>query len=129
MGLAMRVDPAVWQIRDGAEATLREMGERGDIVRSMHRALASNGLEGRRDTSQLALHRQTLRERLVGRVLDKQLATDELGERVQLVIDATDGRVHQIEVSIAVTEEVTPGMIVAADRAARRRSEHRGGEG
>ena len=36
-------------------------------------------------------------ERIVGRVLDKGLGGDEMGERVRLVIDGVDGRVHHIE--------------------------------
>jgi hypothetical protein len=56
-------------------------------------------------------------ERIVGRVLDKGLGGDEMGERVRLVIDGVDGRVHHIEMDAARAEEVGRGMIVAAGSA------------
>jgi hypothetical protein len=50
-------------------------------------------------------------------VLDKGLGGDEMGERVRLVIDGVDGRVHHIEMGVARAEEVGRGMIVAAGSA------------
>ena len=47
-------------------------------------------------------------------MLDKGLGGDEMGERVRLVIDGVDGRVHHIEMEPARAEEVGRGMIVAA---------------
>jgi type IV secretory pathway VirD2 relaxase len=38
LGLADQVGPGQWAIDDKAEATLRELGERGDIIKRMHRA-------------------------------------------------------------------------------------------
>ena len=40
-------------------------------------------------------------DRIVGRVLAKGLAGDEMGERVHLVIDGVDGRVHHMEIADA----------------------------
>ena len=40
----------------------------------------------------------------LGRVLDKGLGGDEMGERVRLVIDGVDGRVHHIEMDAARAE-------------------------
>jgi hypothetical protein len=56
-------------------------------------------------------------ERIVGRVLDKGLGGDEMGERVRLVIDGVDGRVHHIEMDAARAEDVGRGMIVVAGSA------------
>jgi Protein of unknown function (DUF3363) len=47
-------------------------------------------------------------------VLDKGLGGDKMGERVRLVIDGVDGRVHHLEMDPARAEEVRRGMIVAA---------------
>ena len=47
-------------------------------------------------------------------MLDKGLGGDEMGERVRLVIDGVDGRVHHIEMDAARAEEVGRGMIVVA---------------
>jgi hypothetical protein len=56
-------------------------------------------------------------ERVVGRVLEKGLGSDEMGERVRLVIDGVDGRVHHVELDASRAEEIGRGMIVAAGSA------------
>ena len=42
MGLAEPLGKGRWQIATSAETTLRRMGERGDIIKTMHRALSGN---------------------------------------------------------------------------------------
>jgi hypothetical protein len=93
---------------------LRELGERGDIIKTMHRALTREGLAEARPISAYVLHGEKATEPIVGRVLDKGLGGDEMGERVRLVIDGVDGRVHHLEVEPVRAEEVQRGMIVAA---------------
>ena len=114
MGLATEVRPGEWHISDRAEGALRALGEREDIIKSMHRALDGNDLNDARGIAQLAVHRDKLRERITGRVLARDLAGDGNGDRVQLVIDGTDGRVHQIELRADRSDGIGRGMIVAA---------------
>jgi Protein of unknown function (DUF3363) len=83
----------------------------------MHRALESEGLAENRHPSRYVLHREDATERIIGRVLDKGLGGDEMGERVRLVIDGVDGRVHHLEMDAARAEEVGRGMIVVAGSA------------
>src|SRR5713226_593299 len=83
----------------------------------MHRALEREGLAEDRHPARYVLHRENATERIVGRVLDKGLGGDEMGERVRLVIDGVDRRVHHIEMDAARAEEVGRGMIVAAGSA------------
>jgi type IV secretory pathway VirD2 relaxase len=45
MGLAHAVAPARWLLTEEAEPSLRELGIRGDIVRTMQRALSAQGQE------------------------------------------------------------------------------------
>jgi hypothetical protein len=53
---------------------------------------------------------------VVGRVIEKRLA-DELGDRISLVIDALDGRVHHVMLADAAgTEHVNLGTIVEVVR-------------
>ncbi|ESZ02456.1 hypothetical protein X736_30300 [Mesorhizobium sp. L2C089B000] len=40
-GLADQIGPGQWVIEDKAEVTLRELGERGDIIKRMNRALGA----------------------------------------------------------------------------------------
>jgi len=114
MGLATEIETGRWIVSRDAEPTLRELGERGDIIKTMHRALEREGIADARHPSRYVLHRERLGERVVGRVLDKGLGGDEMGERVRLVIDGVDGRVHHVELDASRAEEIGRGMIVAA---------------
>ena len=117
MGLATEVETGQRVVSSKAEPTLRELGERGDIIKAMHRALEREGLVGDRHPARYVLHRENATERIVGRVLDKGLGGDEMDERVRLVIDGVDGRVHHIEMDAGRAEEVGRGMIVVAGSA------------
>ena len=98
-----------------AEATLKALGERGDIIKTMHRALTDHGLAEERGADQYVPHGDRTGEPVVGRVLGKGLAGDEMGERVYLVVDGVDGRVHHLEFADpARIEDVRRGMIVEA---------------
>ncbi len=44
MGLATEIETGKWIVSPKAEPTLRELGERGDIIKTMHRALEREGL-------------------------------------------------------------------------------------
>jgi type IV secretory pathway VirD2 relaxase len=114
MGLATEIETGIWMVSSKAEPMLRELGERGDIIKAMHRALEREGLAEERHPAGYVLHRENATERITGRVLDKGLGGDEMGERVRLVIDGVDGRVHHIEMDAAHAEEVGRGMIVVA---------------
>lgn len=93
MGLATEHAPGVWELSEQLEPTLREMGERGDIIRTMQKALRAEGAE--RDPMSFAIHDAAPAEPIVGRVIDKHLS-DELGEELTLVVDGIDGRTHHV---------------------------------
>ena len=114
MGLATEIDTGRWSVSPEAEPILRELGERGDIIKTMHRALEREGLAEDRHPSRYVLHRADMTDRVAGRVLDKGLGSDEMGERVRLVIDGVDGRVHHLEMDASHAEEISRGMIVVA---------------
>jgi len=115
LGLATEIEPGRWTVSPRAEPVLRELGERGDIIKTMHRALDREGLADARPIAGYVLHHGKMTEPIVGRVLDKGLGGDELAERVRLVIDGVDGRVHHLEIDPARAEDIQRGMIVAAD--------------
>jgi hypothetical protein len=116
MGLATEVEVGRWSISARAEPTLREMGERGDIIKTMHRALADHGLADERGAAQYVNHGKQITEPVVGRVLAKGLAGDELGDRLHLIIDGVDGRTHYVETADASRlAEIKRGHIVALD--------------
>ena len=45
LGLAEQVGSARWSLKPGLEPTLRDLGIRGDIIKTMHRAMAGAGHE------------------------------------------------------------------------------------
>jgi type IV secretory pathway VirD2 relaxase len=85
LGLAGRMGSGRWRLREDLEPTLRAMGERGDIVRTLQRAFAgeSRPLE--------ILHDAGAPGTTTGRIVRKGLA-DELNDRGFLVIDGLDGK-------------------------------------
>jgi hypothetical protein len=114
-GVATELEPGRWALSDRAEQVLKDLDHRNEVINSIHRALTKNGLAEERGISQFALHGEGSGEKIVGRVLAKGLAGDEMGERVYLVIDGTDGRVHHMEFKDpARIEEVGRDMIVEA---------------
>jgi hypothetical protein len=96
-GLSSERETGQWMISDRAEVTLKELSDRNDIIKTMHRALATHGLDEQRGIDQYVLHGARPDEKVLGRVLAKGLAGDQMNERVYLVIDGVDGRVHHIE--------------------------------
>lgn len=93
LGLADEAQPGTWDIHTDAEKTLRALGERGDIIRTLQRAMRGQSRElavfepGQNDTG----HECTI----VGRVIGKGLA-DELHDRGYLVVDGVDGKAHYV---------------------------------
>jgi type IV secretory pathway VirD2 relaxase len=116
-GLAREVEPGLWTISEKLEPTLRELGERGDIIKTMHRAVTERGVQ--RSTADYAIHRDRLEQGpVIGRVIDKGLSGDQLGDRMHLVIDGVDGRVHYVEIADAAhAEDARLGSIVEIGRA------------
>jgi type IV secretory pathway VirD2 relaxase len=114
-GIATELEPGRWALSDRAEQVLKDLDHRNEAINSIHRALTRNGLAEERGVGQFVLHGEGLGEKIVGRVLVKGLAGDEMGERVYLVVDSIDGRIHHIELKDASRiEEVGRDMIVEA---------------
>jgi hypothetical protein len=114
-GLATEAEPGRWVVSDRAEKVLKELDHRNEVINSIHRALNKNGLAEERGVGQFALHSEISGEKIVGRVLAKGLAGDEMGERVYLVVDSIDGRVHHMEFKDpSRIEDVGRDMIIEA---------------
>jgi hypothetical protein len=123
MGLARAIGPARWQLAEEAEPGLRELGTRGDIIRTMQRALSAQAQE--RSPSNFAIFDATIasEQAIIGRVIEKGLH-DELKGSAYLVLDRVDGLAHYLRVgSIDGISEVSEGAVVAVGRAQGRRSD------
>lgn len=119
LGLADEAQPGTWAIHADAEKTLRALGERGDIIRTMQRAMGGQPRE-------LAVFEPGDDGRtIIGRVAAKGLA-DELRDRGYLVIDGVDGKAHYVVLNArdepanyptgAVVEVRCSAEVRAADR-------------
>jgi type IV secretory pathway VirD2 relaxase len=114
-GIATELEPGRWNLSDRAEQVLKDLDHRNEAINSIHRALTRNGLAEERGFGQFALHGESLGEKIAGRVLAKGLAGDEMGERVYLIVDGIDGRIHHVELKDpSRIEEVGRDMIVEA---------------
>lgn len=109
MGLAEELRGGRWRLADGIEDTLRRMGERGDIIRTMQRELTERKLE--RARLDRRIHDQ-LGEQIVGRVIHRGFS-DEYNDRHYLMVDGVDGQVHYLDIGRGDQPEATPeGSIV-----------------
>ena len=114
LGLAKEAESGVWQLSDQLEPALRELGERGDIIKSINRSLATRGVE--RSAESILLHGDTTSVPVIGRLIGKELA-DELGDKVSIIVDGIDGRVHHVALSgTAMADEARLGAIVEIGR-------------
>ncbi len=110
LGLAETIGPGQWIIADGAEATLRELGRRNDIIKRMHRALSEQGIE--RGTADYVLTGETHGQTVIGRLVERGL-DDELRGTAYAVVDGLDGRTHHIQLpNIEAAGDSAPGAIV-----------------
>ena len=110
LSLAHPVGGQQWRIAEDAESTLREFGERNDIIKRMHKALTDRGIE--RAMSDYAIASGTGDNPVIGRLVDRGLY-DELTGSAYVVIDGTDGRTHHIRFhDLSATGDSAPGSIV-----------------
>lgn len=110
LGLADEQAPGLWTIRADAEQTLRDLGTRGDIIRTVHRAFATEGRTA--DPATFALHGDVPSDPIVGRLVARGL-DDELAGTAFAVIDGADGRTHHVRFDdLEMTGDARPGAIV-----------------
>ena len=112
LGLAEKIDSASWTLKPGLEQTLRDLGTRGDIIKTMQRALTGAGREP--DVSGFALHGEDGGEQVLGRLVARGLH-DELRGSAYAIIEGVDGRTHHLRFSdLEMTGDAKPGAIVEA---------------
>jgi type IV secretory pathway VirD2 relaxase len=98
MGLAEETAPGVWQVMADMEPALRRMGERGDIIKTMHRDLTAAGID-RAASEQAIFDGQAGAARVIGRLIAEGIS-DELHDRRYVIVDGIDGRTHYVELGV-----------------------------
>ncbi len=110
LGLADEITPGRWQLAEGVDDTLKRMGERGDIIRTMQRTFTEHGLE--RNLSDYAIADPAIMTPIVGRVVERGLS-DEYNDRHYVIVDATDGRSHYVDIGRGdATDFIPTGAVV-----------------
>ena len=110
LGLADQIGPGQWAMSETAEATLRELGERGDIIKRIHRGLTERGIE--RGAANYVLAGESLDDPVVGRLVARGL-DDELKATAYAVVDGADGRTHHIKLpDLDAAGDGAPGSVV-----------------
>ena len=94
LGLAEPAGPARWVLAQDVEQRLRELGERGDIIKRLHKTLTKDGAA--RAPSSWALQGESHGEPVIGRLIARGL-DDELRGTAFAVVDGIDGRVHHLK--------------------------------
>jgi len=114
LGLAEELGSDRWRLADGMEDTLRALGERNDIVRTLQRALSAARLD--RAAGEQRVFDPLSDGEIAGRVVARGLA-DEHRDRHYLIVDAIDGRTHYVALGGAEAVEPLPeGAIVRVMR-------------
>jgi Protein of unknown function (DUF3363) len=116
LGLAVERQTGVWQIDAAMEPKLRSLGQRSDIIATMHRAMRQAGLD-RPAGSFTVFRAEDGSKPVLGKVAALGL-TDEISDRHYVVVDGVDGKVHYADIG-RVRPEALPekGMIVSIEAA------------
>jgi type IV secretory pathway VirD2 relaxase len=110
LGLAHQVGRGQWVLVENAEQTLRQLGERNDIVKRIHRGLSQHGWV--RGTWSFVLSSDGGATPVIGRLVTRGL-DDELKGSAYVVVDGIDGRVHHVRFAdLDATADCDPGSIV-----------------
>lgn len=109
MGLAREVGMQRWQLAQDMAPRLQALGQRGDIIKTLHRALRGQAREWVVDGPTVGAD---MAAPVVGVVVGKGLA-DELRDTGYLALDGVDGRAHYVRVAPGVgLSQFAPGSIV-----------------
>jgi type IV secretory pathway VirD2 relaxase len=112
LGLADQVSPGRWTLKPGLERTLRDLSIRGDIIKTMHRAMVAARREA--DVAGFALHGDRVTDQVLGRLVERGLH-DELRGSAYAIVEGIDGRTHHLQFStLEMTGDAKVGAIVEA---------------
>ena len=94
LGLASETEPGKWQLHPEAEKILKELGQRGDIIKTMHASL-----RGENTMPECVIYSKfNDDQQLKGVVIGKGLS-DELSGDTYMIVKATDNKAYYIPLS------------------------------
>jgi type IV secretory pathway VirD2 relaxase len=113
LGLAEEVGPGKFRLDGDLRAVLQRLGERGDIIKTLHREMTAQERQGRDyaiyDPAEVGA------SRLTGEVVARGMA-DQFHDRPYLIVDALDGRMHFVRLGVKDEgREISNGAVVAIE--------------
>ena len=110
LGLATPIGPSRWSLSSDAETSLRALGERGDIIKRLHRVVRE------RSPSEWVVAGEAGDRPIVGRLVERGF-DDELKGSAYAIVDGVDGRVHHLRLSdLDATSDAVSGAVVELRR-------------
>ena len=100
LGLASETVPGKWQLHSDAEKTLKELGQRGDIIKTMHASMRKENTI----PECIIYSKSKDAQQLKGMVIGKGLA-DELSGEAYIIVKATDNKAYYIPLSYKSEKE------------------------
>lgn len=113
LGLATKQGARHWRLSPDLADTLRRMGERGDIIRTMQRACAERGDAPAMGDQAIYDPAVSDARTLVGRVVERGLS-DEYADRHYIIVEAVDGRTHYTEIGKGEAVDPIPTDAIVA---------------
>lgn len=112
LGLAEELRPGQWRLHEGLEDTLRRLGERGDIIKTLHREMAARNIARSPGDYAILDPGDPTANPVIGRVVARGLS-DEINDRHYLIIDGVDGQAYYIDIGNGdATEPLPNGAII-----------------
>ena len=106
LGLAMPAGTAQWTLSSEVENSLRRLGERGDIIKRLHRTM------GEQAPSQWVVAGEAADRPVIGKFVTRGL-DDELKGTAYAIVDGVDGRAHHLRLpDLDATSDAAPGAVV-----------------
>ncbi|MEM7662928.1 MAG: DUF3363 domain-containing protein [Pseudomonadota bacterium] len=114
MGLAEPLGGSRWRLDKDAANALKRMGERGDIIKAMHRAMTDSGDPRLTTSASLFDPGDPNAKPITGKIIARGIA-DDVRDHAYVVIDATDGKAAYINIGPSDRlMDFEKGMIVTA---------------
>ncbi|MGL1921627.1 MAG: DUF3363 domain-containing protein [Hyphomicrobiales bacterium] len=93
MQLAKKVSPGIWQLSDDMEPTLRELGMRGDIIKTIHAEMTRSGKPEINVNYEIFNAQDQKDKKVIGQVIGKGFS-NESEDSYYLVVEGIDGKTH-----------------------------------
>ena len=117
MGLATEERRGQWRLDAAMETTLRDMGQRGDIIATLHREMCEVRPGALPQDYAIYDPAEGKAAPVIGRVVAHGL-TDDYADSHYLIVDGIDGRSHYVGIGDGVADESAPrqGIVRVAPR-------------